>query len=292
MSIRITVDNNFFHHLFNVDATVKRRLIALFQQKYFAFYPQQELTLELLAMYPTMKKERARQHLQLFLEISHGSKYFSHWKEIVKTELGIDSQPILLGSADRRGFEQEFKAIVQGRPPQGVVLRLIEKTKASKQEDYEADKRFRKNFQELLKKEGLTASKITFDEFFGLDAVTRDFTELIKDFFKKENKQISDQEVEKIVNNKEKFPYLHTSWRVIVARYYRCVLDHNFGIRQGDSFDASQLIYLNRLHYLVSDDKPLKDLANLVFGDANRVKTFREFLGLSSYSDAVKSYQN
>ena len=281
MSTRITVDNNFLHYLSDLNESEQYRIIELFRNRFFSFSPQQELALELLEMYSTvMKKEKAKKHLQLFLQISEGSKYFSSWKEIVNTELGLRSEPIFLSNTV--GIENEFRAIAQGKSPQGIISHLIEMAKKWKKEDYEADKMYRKKFQDLLKKEGLWASKITFEDFFRLDAVTRDLNELIKEFFRKANKPINDQEADKIRNDKDKYPYLHVSLRVNIARYYRCVLDHNFGVRRGDSFDAYQLIYLTELDYLVSDDEPLKDLARLVFGNVNRVRSFQQFLDSSN----------
>jgi hypothetical protein len=104
-----------------------------------------------------------------------------------------------------------------------------------------------------------------------------DFT---KDIFKRGGLKISETKINKILDNEEYYPYYHTSLKVFLGIFYRhTVLGRS--IDKGDIYDQYYLIYLTNLDYLVSDDKNMKELGEIVLSKAKKVINFDELINLA-----------
>ena len=84
--------------------------------------------------------------------------------------------------------------------------------------------------------------------------------------------------IDKILDNPIDYPYFYISSRVFMGIFYRHIVLKR-AVEKGDSYDQYYLIYLTRLDYLVSEDRGLKEFAELVFGK-QKVINFSELIKL------------
>lgn len=278
MSIKLTVDNNFFdNYECSPNDSEKDIVRNAFARRQFSFYPSLQLIEELVSLYETKRKHLLPKYSELFLNMM-GHRCFNDWNIIIRTELGlINNESIFLNSSQTQKIKIMFDNLSKGRIHKDTKNALTEMA-TIKERRYSSAKEIRADHFKRMKELKVKTPRMSFDKFFSEDYVVRIRRDLIKDLFQKGGKDISEQKMDQIIDNSANYPYFYISQRIFMASFYR----HNVlgrRVDKGDIYDQYYLIYLKNLDYLVSDDVGLKELSEDVFGKS-KVITFSELIKL------------
>lgn len=280
MSIKIIVDNNFFDSYDqHPNIEIKKQIIRAFKIKSFAFYPCLELLEEMFGIYNTTRKDKLQRYAGVFLEIM-GCRVFNQGNRIILWELEIiQNEGIFLDTKKVNNLKSHLKTLANGKKLNNIDD-ILNQVKTEKEKWYKHYKATKKALLESLKKKNLhLPHNITFDEFFQQDFAVNIRKDCVKQMFQRANKPISGENIDKIVDNKNRYPYHYTMSRILTAYfYYRNIRGGK--VIDSDIYDQFYLLYLTELDYLVSDDVRLKDLAEIVFGNPQKVINFEEFIKL------------
>lgn len=279
MSIKITVDNNFFdNYEKHQNVEVKHKIKQAFISRRLSFYPSLQLISELVSIYQTKRRDLLTKYAQLFLDIK-ACRCFNDWNRIIRSELGlIQTENIFLENRYFRELKSILERLSQGYIRKDVKDFLIEAVKIEKDKDFKKFKQNQNHHFKLLKEQKIKTPNMTFEDFFKQEYAVKIRRDLIKHLFDKAGKPITEQKIDKILDNSVDYPYFYTSSRVFMGIFYRHILLKR-GVSEGDSYDQYYLIYLTRLDYLVSEDGGLKEFAKLVF-DKSKVINFSELINL------------
>lgn len=281
MGIKVIVDNNFFDRYREYqDSTVKGQVRKAFKNRQLSFYPCLELVEELLSIYESSRQNLLQEYSSLFLDMI-GYRLFNGWNRIVRSELGlIRGESIYLSSEYTKNIENIFQKLSQGNKFDNSVKEILERVRKNKEESYLHFKKNQSYHFELFEKQNVAIPKMSFDDFYNKDFVIKIRKDLIKDIYGRAGQTISEEQVDKIVDNHIDYPYFYISSRVFMAIFYKHIVQQR-RVGEGDSYDQYYLIYLTQLDYLVSDDTRLRELAEDVFG-TSKVVSFSEFIRLIS----------
>jgi len=281
MSIKFTVDNNFFDYYDSYpDATIKEKVISAFKTKRFSFYPSAELFTELLGMYHTKRKNLLKKYAKVCLDIMD-YRILNAWNEILLCELGLNRHAsVFVGSDIVRNIKNIFTDLSGSKTLRDVdIEKLLAYVKKQRETNYKSYKENQQEHFDKLKKAGIKTPKMTFDEFYKQDYTIKIREDTIKRIFERGKKPIHGEKIKEILDNSIKYPYFYTSSRVFMALFYRHVVSRR-KVKGGDHYDQYYLIYLTGLDHLVSNDVGLKELATNVFGDSKKVLNFSEFVSM------------
>lgn len=279
MSIRLTVDNNFFDNYDKCSNTkTKERLISVFKGKRISFYPTIELISELLGLYHTKRRHLLIKYVRLCLEIID-YRFFNQWNNIILSEIGIlKNKDVFLTGGIVKQIKNTLKAIANNRKPDNLenILRYVVLERDKNYKKYKENQEYHfKKFKKLK----VRVPKMSFDTFFNESFAVNIRRDNIKAIFERAKKNISDAEVNKINDNKKRYPYFYISSRIFMALFYRHIVLKR-KVKEGDHYDQYHLIYTTNLDYLISNDKGLKELATDVFGDPDKVISFDKLVNL------------
>lgn len=277
MNIKITVDNNFFDRYKHYpDDAIRKRIKDAFISKRLSFYPSIQLIEELLALYKTQRKDFLPEYCKTLLNMIH-YRIFNNWNVIIRHELGlIRGEGIFLQS----GRVKEVKKILEDLSHKIIPNKfdvLLDKIKQEKENWFKIHKNSQNYFRERIRNEKLIITTINFDQFYEKDFAVKIRMDLTKDIFDRAGVQISEARLNRILNNNIQYPYYHTFLKVNLGLFYRqTVLRRR--VSKGDAYDQSYLIYLTNLDYLVSDDRRMKELADIVFTESQKVINFDDLI--------------
>lgn len=277
MNIKTTVDNNFFDRYEHFpDDEIKKRIKNAFISKRLSFYPSIQLIEELLALYHTQRKRLLPEYCNTLLNMIH-YRVFNNWNIIIRHELGlIRGEGVFLESGRVKEVKKILEDLSQGIIPDKFDD-LLDKVKQEKENWFKIYKNSQNYFLERVKNEKVIMATINFDEFYKKDFAVKIRMDLTKGIFERAGVQISDTKVNKILNHNKQYPYYHTFLKVSLGLFYRqTVLRRR--VSKGDAYDQYYLVYLTNLDYLVSDDKRMKELADIVFTESQKVINFDDLI--------------
>lgn len=277
MSFRITVDNNFFdNYETHPNTEVKEQIRVLFKNRKLSFYPSLHLLAELLGIYKTKRRKLLSRYAEMFFGMM-GHRFFNDWARIIESELGFNlNERTFLDSRDVAYFKKVLKDLSEGEVHENLdnTLKQIE---IEKNRSFQRFKESQNNHFNIIKKKKIKIPKTTFNDFYNMNFAIKIRKDLIKDLANSAGFNISDKKINKILDNKESYPYFYASSRIFMGQFYR----HNVlkrRVSKGDSYDQYQLVYLAKLDGLVSNDKGMKELSEIVFGPEKKVITFDDLV--------------
>ena len=279
MSIKITIDNNFFdRYELCVDTKAKEKMLLAFKRKRFSFYPTTELLTELFGLYNTKRKALLSKYASLCLDIMD-YRILNGWNAIILSELGIDKEnKVFLDTSAANNLKTILSNLSVSGEYKDIEEMLLEVEK-EKEKNHQGYKENQDYHFRLLKESGVEVPKITFDEFYNMDFAKKIRHDTIRMIFERGKHPISENKIIEIVDNSTSYPYYYASSRIFMALFYRhIVMKRSVGV--GDHYDQRYLIYLTKLDYLVSDDVGMKELAKDVFGGTKKVINFTELIEL------------
>ena len=279
MSIKITVDNNYFDRYEHYsDDNIKKSIKNAFINKKLSFYPSIQLIEELLGIYQTKRKHLLSKYSSSLLKMID-YRILNDWNKIVRHELGlIRGEGIFLNKNIVKMVKKQLEDLSQGIIPDQFDD-LLDNIKNEKAKWFDIYKERQDFFQERVKQEKIMIPTISFDKFYKKDSALKIRMDFTKDIFKRAGLKISETKINKILDNEKSYPYYHTSLKVFLGIFYRqTALGRS--IDEGDVYDQYYLIYLTNLDYLVSDDKNMKGLGEIVFPKSKKVINFDELVRL------------
>lgn len=282
MSIKLTVDNNFFdnYELYS-DKRSKELIKRSFVSRKLSFYPTLQLVEEVTNLYKTSRKDLLPNYANLFLDMM-GYKCFNNWNMIIRGELGIiEDKVVFLNSSETVQLKKMFENLSMGKIHKNTKEALGE-MEITKTKRYEFAKEIRGEHFRKIKELKIKVPKMSFEDFFNDDPAIQMRKDLTRKLLQNANKSISEEKINQIINDQVNYPYFCISQRIFLASIYKT---NYLGekVETGDVNDQHYLIYLANLDYLVSDDAGLKRLSEYIF-DKEKVITFKQFL------DMVKAY--
>jgi len=279
MSIKITVDNNFFDRYEQYpDDDIKIRIDNAFINKKLSFYPTLQLIEELYGIYQTKRSHLLYKYSGRLVDMID-YKILNNWNIIVRHELGlIKNEEIFLSKEIVEKTKKQLKDLSHEIIPD-QFNDLLERIKKEKEKWFAIYKESQNSFQERVKNEGITIQVISFSQFYEKNFVKEIRMNLTKDIFERARSETSKAKIDYILDNENLYPYYHTSLKVFLGIFYQQTVSGK-SINKGDFYDQFYLIYLTNLDYLVSDDKRMKELGKIVFSKSQKVITFDELVKL------------
>lgn len=191
MSIKITVDNNFFDsYEYYPDDNIKKRIKNAFINKTLSFYPSLQLIEELLGIYRTQRKHLLSKYSSTLLDIID-YRILNDWNRIVRHELGlIRDEGIFLHKNRVKEIKEYLKDLSLGRIPDQFDD-LLDKIENEKENWFNIYKEGQNYFQERVKREKIAISIISFDQFYKKDFALKIRMNFTKDIFKRGGLKIS-----------------------------------------------------------------------------------------------------
>lgn len=278
MSIKITIDSNFFNAYENyADSKIKGKIRNAFISNRLSFYPSLQLIVELFTIYRTQRKHLLPKFSALFLDMM-GHRCLNDWNRIIRNELGLEhNEGLFLTSDYVKKLKNILEALSKGKIYNDIKEVVREET-AKKDKTYHVFKDSQEHHFRILKQQKIKTPRMSFDDFYNESYTLKIRKDLIEDLFSKANKPITTQKVNNVIDNPQKYPYFYATCRVFMGIFYRhIVLKQKVG--KGDKYDQYYLIYLTGLDYLVSEDKALKKFAEYILGK-QKVINFSELIKL------------
>ena len=279
MSIKITVDNNFIDNYYRCENSLKTKIKRAFVTKKLSFYPCVHLFTELYGLCNTKRIALLPEYCNLLLSMIN-YRIFNAYNRLLFSELGIKHESIFLTSSDVERIVRNLGNISQENIPLSEIRSLISEAAQEK----EIWLNFYREYQHqvLGKVKNSQIPRISFKEFYELDFATSTMKDLTKGIFKRAGMAVSEQQINNIIHkirNEISYPYYRTFFKVFLALIYRQNI-LGMRVRTGDAFDQFYLIYATNLDYLISNDRPMRELAEIVFSESQKVLNFDEFANL------------
>lgn len=276
MSKKIAIDNNFFDAVYDLkDLSISDKIQNSFISKKLSLYPNVQLYSELLGLLQAEKRKEKIKQYASFLLNSMGYRVFNDWNKLIRIELGvIDNENIFLDKHTVSMFKKDLETLSKGQSV-GYDFQILKWIDSHKDDLFKMYKNGKSDTEmpgdDLKRLQG-----ISFDEYYATKPVIEWRKNLIRYVYVKCGKEVDDLKVERIICSSG-FPYSNAYMKLEVALHYmHIVLDRK--VDRGDSYDVYQMVYLTNLDHLITNDKRLKLLSELVFGDKNKVLNFTEFM--------------
>ena len=277
MSIKITVDNNFFDTFELLAEDEKQRFILAFRTKALIFYATPELISELLGLYKTKRRDYLKKYIPYLLSML-SYRLFNPWGEIVRVELEVIKKGgIFSNSAVYERLKQLLINIVDGTESVNDIESYLSFVRQDKVAKYKQFVDNQVHHLKLFEAQNITVPKMEFEEFYQRDFVVKIRRDLIKDLLEKGDVQATELKINKFFNNPALFPYLHASSRVFMAIFYSHIV-RNLRVDPGDSYDQYHLIYSAGVDYLITEDKRLREFGADVYPSPVKVIPLSELM--------------
>ena len=281
--MRVTFDANAIDAWERLGPAQREALSASFRAGNYEPLCTPEFLEECLAIGGTEKAARLPAIAGWLLELTSFDTFRYHG-DIIQSELQGQRDLHLRGSI-LESIQRLLREIASGSIPTD----LADLTSASRQRKSEAAEFHRqqqKLFRERLHKFPKGVAHISFDDF-RQKYWTPSEKQLTADILMRLGTAHPESRAAEILSRISEYPYLGAYLRTHAAltfRYYA----RDRKIRDGDLYDASQIVYLVGCKLIVSDDSGLRETCDLVWGSSRRAKTFAEFMnGVQSDSQSA-----
>ena len=279
MSIRITVDSNFFNAFHNcTDKPFKKQFLKLIENRQVSFYPNIQLFEELIGLYTTNRKQMLKEFSRLFLCFMN-NRFLNDWKIIIQIELGVlSSEGYFLKTKEVKNIKEMLSSLSKGNNPHDIasILQWIEGQKRQQFSFYETAKAKTLDFleKEARKEEIKKIRKMDMATINSMKKIRQWKKKIISNICSRGNRLISEKTLEDVVNNPQRYPYINAYLNLSISLSYSHVFLRE-RVDRGDSYDLYQLTYLAGLDYFITNDKKLKRVHEFAYGKKDQVLSLK-----------------
>ncbi len=261
--VKITVDNNFF----NTELLTNPRPLGDFDNDRISFYPSFELIGEFLSMYGTQKgNERLRRYSEIFLQMNP-KRIINSWRDLLLNQLGIQQSQLYVDERLEDSLRQILHKLAQSQSlnieEEDSIVKIKERVNSGK-------KTMGIRYEEAKSLYKIQNNYRDFEDFYSRrgDVIQK---AIIKKIFQDNQVPINDSSIIEIINALDTKPYLNLYSRIYSAFvfYHYITNQNNQKIDGNDFYDHLYLIYLVDVDYLITYERRLKTLAELVFPGEN-----------------------
>jgi len=292
--MKFTFDNNFLHYFKKLPIKDKNKAVSLVKNKRIEFLLTDILIFELLGLIGK-NNEKLKEHCSIIKDLNC-VKIFKSVPRIIYSEIKgkyrdifqsskngkiIHELILKLASVGKIDAKEEQKIISILLGPRDYMndwkndqeanikkIRVELKKRIVKSKRKDEEKKFTKEeYNEFLEK--------GFDFYYALKNEKK--ISHLYNFLKINKLFVPKNTIKKIVDD-EKYPIANTWLRCKFALHYKHIKENYSQIKANSLNDILYLIYVPEVDFLVSDDKLVSSIGEIIYKDLKVLK-FREFLG-------------